>query len=505
MTHINRFSSRRQRLDHAFLGAKLKEARSYKRITGYFRSSIFELVGEEIAAIPRVQIVCNSELDAADVAVSKHVRETALKERWNESSSEVEALLHRERYRRLHDLLSSGRVEIRVVPKDRVFIHGKAGVIEAGDGSKTCFLGSINETRSAFAENYEILWEDPSPEGVTWVEQEFDALWKDAFLLPDAIIEEINRVAKRVEIRFDEVNPGALPAAALAESPIYRGGEQLQPWQRSFVTMFLRHREMYGKARLLLADEVGVGKTLSLAASAMVSALLGDGPVLILCPSTLTVQWQVELADKLGVPSAVWSSTKKVWIDPRGHVIKTRGPEDIARCPFRIAIVSTGLIFHNSNERQHLLDRKYGTVVLDEAHKARRRGGLWQRKSEPNNLLDFMRRIGSRTRNLLLGTATPIQTEVQELWNLLGILNSGVDFVLGREQFSGWMDWEKALPIVKGEETPADERDAWEWLRNPLPPAEEDALFTTLRLQLGLPVQTFYTDRGFGSLGYLEQ
>ena len=85
MSHINRFSSRRERLDHAFLQRKLKGAKSYKRIAGYFRSSIFELVGEEIAAIPTVQIVCNSELDAADVTVSKHVRETALKERWNDS------------------------------------------------------------------------------------------------------------------------------------------------------------------------------------------------------------------------------------------------------------------------------------------------------------------------------------------------------------------------------------------------------------------------------------
>ena len=111
--------------------------------------------------------------------------------------------------------------------------------------------------------------------------------------------------------------------------------------------MFLKHRETYGKARLLLADEVGVGKTLSLAASAMVSALLDDGPVLILCPSTLTFQWQVELKDKLGIPSAVWLSTKKVWMDHNGHTIKTRGAEDITRCPFRIAIVSTGLIVKN--------------------------------------------------------------------------------------------------------------------------------------------------------------
>ncbi len=171
MTTINRFSSRRQRLDHAFLSSKLKGAKSYKRIAGYFRSSIFELVGEEIAGIPHVRIVCNSELDAADVCVSKHVRETALKERWNDVPAEVEALLHRERYRRLHELLTGGCLEIRVVPKDRVFIHGKAGVIELADGSKTCFLGSINETKSAFAQNYEILWEDTSAEGVSWVKK----------------------------------------------------------------------------------------------------------------------------------------------------------------------------------------------------------------------------------------------------------------------------------------------------------------------------------------------
>src|SRR5580658_10307715 len=121
MAEINRFSSRRKRLDHAFLADRLRTARSYKRIAGYFRSSIFELVGEEIANIPDVRIVCNSELDAADVAISKHVRETALKERWNQAPAEVEALLHRDRYRRLYELLSSGRLQVRVVPKDQVF------------------------------------------------------------------------------------------------------------------------------------------------------------------------------------------------------------------------------------------------------------------------------------------------------------------------------------------------------------------------------------------------
>jgi len=502
---IQRFSSRRERLDHAFLSKRLAGAKSYRRIAGYFRSSIFELVGEAIAGIPKVQIVCNSELDAADVAVSKHVRETALKERWNESPAAVEALLHRERYRKLYELLTSGCVEIRVVPKDQVFIHGKAGVVELADGTLTSFLGSINETKSAFAGNYEILWEDTSPEGVAWVEEEFEALWKNAYPLPDAIISEIKRVAERVEIRFEDIKPAELPAAALAESPIYRGGEQLESWQRAFVTFFLKHREIYGKARMLLADEVGVGKTLSLAASALVSALLDDGPVLILCPSTLTFQWQVELKDRLGIPSAVWLSSKKVWQDHHGHIVKTRGAEDIARCPFRIAIVSTGLIFHDSAERQVLLERKFGTVILDEAHKARRRGGLGERRDEPNNLLDFMLKIGPRARHILLGTATPIQTGVHELWDLMRILNSGADFVLGREIVGGWVDCDKSLPLVKGDANPTDENESWEWIRNPLPPANDDPGVTSLRLHLGIPDKTFFSDRGFGSLGFFEQ
>jgi hypothetical protein len=43
---ISRFSSRRQRLDRDYLSPRLRGARSYRRIAGYFRSSIFELVGE---------------------------------------------------------------------------------------------------------------------------------------------------------------------------------------------------------------------------------------------------------------------------------------------------------------------------------------------------------------------------------------------------------------------------------------------------------------------------
>ena len=153
------------------------------------------------------------------------------------------------------------------------------------------------------------------------------------------------------------------------------------------------------------------------------------------------------------------------------------------------------MIFHGSAESEHLLRLKYGTVILDEAHRARRRGGLAEATDrEPNNLLGFMIKMGSRTKNLLLGTATPIQTEVYELWDLLEILNAGSDFVLGRYPFAQWASWERALPVVKGDEIPIDERSAWDWLRNPLPPGNDDSLFATLRLQLEVDPKSFFTD-----------
>lgn len=509
---LRRFSSRTERLDTEFLAKTLEGATKYLRIAGYFRSSIFELVGEQIAKIPEVKIVCNSELDMADFQVASG-RNTALKERWNEVDVEAEALLKKERYQLLDQLLQSGNVEIRVVPRERLFLHGKAGVMSYPDGSRQSFIGSVNESRNAFSNNYELVWQDDDEVSADWVEQEFWELWKEGVPLPEAILEEIRRVANRQEVTIEvaQQKPQELPAAAMAEAPIYRGGEQLQPWQRSFITMFLEHREIYGKARLLLADEVGVGKTLSMAGSALVSALLDDGPVLILAPSTLTIQWQIEMKDKLGIPSAVWSSQKKVWLGVEGQILSPRGnASSIKKCPYRIAIISTGLIMH---QREHgefvkeagmLLKNRYGTVILDEAHKARVKGGVGENSTQPNNLLAFMRDMGKRTRHLILGTATPIQTNVRELWDLLGILNSGAEFVLG-DSLSLWRNHEHAIPMVTGKATLTTESQVWDWLRNPLPPENEHHIVSNIRDHLNIRPNNFYCSHRYDDLEYLVQ
>jgi len=270
------------------------------------------------------------------------------------------------------------------------------------------------------------------------------------------------------------------------------------PWQRAFVTMFAHHRDLFGSARLLLADEVGLGKTLALATAAMLSVLLEDGAVLILCPATLTLQWQTELWDKLGIPSAVWTQ-RKTWLDPRGHEIRTNGAADIVRCPYQVGIVSTGLIFRHTTERGALLDHRFGTLIVDEAHRARRGTRLGGR-GPANNLLDFVQRLASNCRHVLLGTATPIQTDVRELWDLLDVLNRGADHVLGRRG-SAWRDCERVLPYVTDQVVVEDEEDAWNLVRNPLPPRAEDTLFDYVRDDLDIGDDVHFTSKPHLQLG----
>lgn len=500
---MKRYSSRpKQPLPRERFRELLLGARRYDRIAGYFRSSLLDLVFEELADVERIRVVCNSDLDPRDIAVARSARDkgAALKEKWTEGESVVDTMLAREKYQRLHELLVKGNLEVRVVGRDKApFLHGKAGVIESSSGATTSFIGSGNETRQGWAEYYELMWEDDSAESVAWVQAEFDYLWNLGVPLPDAVMDEIERRANRKEYRSaKELPPEQLAPAAVVESPMYERGEMLMPWQRAFVTMFSRHRDLFGSVRLLLADEVGVGKTLSLATAAMLSVLLGDGAVLILCPATLTLQWQTELWDKLGIPSAVWTQ-RKTWLDPRGHEIRTNGAADIVRCPFQVGIVSTGLIFRHTTERAALLERTFGTLVLDEAHRARR-GARLGKRGAANNLLEFVQRVAGNCKHVLLGTATPIQTDVKELWDLLDVLNRGADHVMGRRG-SPWQAPDRVLPLLTGQAVVDDEEDAWNHVRNPLPPRTEDALFDYVRDDLGVGDRVHFTSKPHLQLG----
>lgn len=144
---LRRFSSRTHRLDTSFLLEHLRGARSYRRIAGYFTSSLFEVANELLEAIPEVKIVCNVDIHPDDLKVAQ-LRETRMVGRWNENAVETDALVNRDRYRRLDAFLARHGQAVRVAP-DSVcgFLHGKAGVIELADGRKLGRGGAGNLNR----------------------------------------------------------------------------------------------------------------------------------------------------------------------------------------------------------------------------------------------------------------------------------------------------------------------------------------------------------------------
>ena len=497
---LQRHSSRRQRLDRAVLNQRLDGAVSYDRIAGYFRSSLFEIAGEALAKVTGpIRIVCNSDLDPKDLATAA-AAQAALRRSWCSGKPEDAPPIALPRYRALYEALTHQRIEVRVLP-DSAFglIHGKAGVVRQSDGSATAFLGSVNESASAWKLNYELLWEDNDPETVTWVQEEFDALWNDPRAINLAccpfIAQDVERILSRHVIEpadFQSRAPNEAAAAAAIEAPVYRRDQGLWPHQKYFARLALeRHR--LGGARLVLADQVGLGKTVQLAMAALLMALddPNGGPILVLAPRPLLQQWQDELMELLAVPSARWNG--RAWVDENDMEHPSEGMRSLGKCPRRIGLVSQGLVVRgHSDALNALLARRYTCVIVDEAHRARRRNvppvdatpDKVNEKAEPNRLMAFLRELGPRTQSMLLATATPVQLHPVEAWDLLHILSHGNDAVLGGwTQTSPWFRPSHCLDIATGAAAvPSDDdREGWQYVRDPMPSRHEDPAFDRIR------------------------
>ena len=498
---LQRHSSRRNRLDQAVLKQRLEGAVSYDRIAGYFRSSLFEVAGEALAKVTGpVRIICNSDLDPQDF-VTAVAAQAALRRSWCSGKPEDAPPSALPRYRALYEALTNKKIEVRVLP-DSAFglIHGKAGVVRRADGTATAFLGSVNESASAWKVNYELLWEDNDPETIVWVQEEFDALWNDPRAIDLAccpfIAQDVQRILSRRVVEPEELkaiaNPAAVAAAAAVETPVYRQDQGLWPHQKYFAQLALeRHR--LGGARLVLADQVGLGKTIQLAMAAMLMALDDPtgGPILVLAPKPLLQQWQDELMELLSLPSARWNG--RAWVDENDLEYPSEGVKSLGKCPRRIGLVSQGLVVSGLSEAvNQLLNRSYTCVIVDESHRARRRkvpkvdagADEIDEKAEPNKLMAFLREIGPRTKSMLLATATPVQLHPVEAWDLLHILSHGNAGVLGGwTQTSPWYRPSHCLDIATGvEAVPTnDARDGWQYVRDPLPSRFEDSAFDRIR------------------------
>ena len=478
-----------------FLATQLQGARRYDRIAGFFSSSLLEVAGEALERMKPedgkacVRVVCTSSLNPLDVQTARAAKWGMHREWFASLPAEIGTPM-KSRLQRLFDFLQNGLLKVKVLP-DEAFglVHGKAGVITRTHGSQVCFIGSANESRTAWVSNYELVWLDESEEGVRWVQEEFDALWSSpqAVDLAEAVVQDVARLIQRVVIpdigawRKEE----ARPAEPIVELPIYRRENGLWAHQKSFIKLaFDAHKN--GGARYLLADQVGLGKTVQLALAAKLMALYGEKPILILVPKPLMIQWQEELWNLLEMPSAQWNGRQ--WIDEQGVVYPEFGPQGMRKCPRRIGIMSTGLIIRGSETVDLIKDLEYECVILDEAHRARRSNlGPTHReeKAELNNLLRFLMDIAPRTRSLLLATATPVQLDPIEAWDLLNALNEGQNGVLG-SLYSRWRTRpQEGIDLVLEHTRPIEETtDLWEWMRDPLPPPEEGVDFQLLRRSL---------------------
>ena len=87
-------------------------------------------------------------------------------------------------------------------------IHGKAGVVTLADGRRTAFLGSANESKTAFRLNYELVWEDDSAESVE--HQKHFVLRSGAFKRRhrDVLKDAIQRRELRLVIGTDAASEG---------------------------------------------------------------------------------------------------------------------------------------------------------------------------------------------------------------------------------------------------------------------------------------------------------
>jgi len=157
------------------------------------------------------------------------------------------------------------------------------------------------------------------------------------------------------------------------------------------------------RGRGLLCDEVGLGKTIE--AGLVLKEYLARGMaerVLILTPPGLLGQWREELRSKFGLPDFVTSA------DPEFRAL---GAAAWARFPRLIASLVTARL---AKHRAAVADIVYDLLIVDEAHYLKNRGSVsWK----------FVNSL--QKKYILLLTATPVQNNLEELYNLITILKPG--------------------------------------------------------------------------------
>jgi hypothetical protein len=209
--------------------------------------------------------------------------------------------------------------------------------------------------------------------------------------------------------------------AALSRS-ISNARLDLNPHQVDAALFALRSPLSHGA---ILADEVGLGKTIEAGIILAQRWAERRRKILLILPAFLRQQWQQELEEKFFLPSRVLETT------PRGRRKKNApappGPLEQLQQLDRIALCSYEYASKNS---QLLAQVPWDLVVIDEAHRLR---NVYKKDNK------VAARISGALRqvNKLLLTATPLQNSLMELYGLVSTIDPHVfgDERSFREQF----------------------------------------------------------------------
>jgi superfamily II DNA or RNA helicase len=156
------------------------------------------------------------------------------------------------------------------------------------------------------------------------------------------------------------------------------------------------------RGRVLLADEVGLGKTIE--AGMVLKEYLLRGmvdSVLVLVPASLVGQWREELETKFDIACATT------------HDALLRSDPD--RFWSQKRLIASLALARRSEHAARFISRSFDLVIVDEAHHLR------DRTSQSYKLVDALNK-----RFLLLLSATPVQNDLTELYNVLTLLKPGI-------------------------------------------------------------------------------
>lgn len=411
-------------------------------------------------------------------------------------------------------MVAEGLLEVKVgIPVDgsgmpmppqqaQGYFHSKYGILTDALGDRVAFLGSENETAAGWLYNHETFTVAKSWLEQVWAEQgeqiaaRFEAHWNGE---PDhgwAVLplrEVDDRLLKLVPPDYvppnhdpiwqalgltdpdnDDQQPESVTDAGtwqLSEDEIEAAWADLvalarEPKEEPYTAALtapvgplphqarLLHRAVATYPRgYLFADPVGFGKTVEVGLT--VRELMLDGRAanaLILVPASVLKQWQEELAEKIGLLVPRYDG--KQFLDLQDQPV----PPPANANPwsaFPIVLASSHLARRRARREEVLAAGPWDIVVVDEAHHARRRGS--KPTDTPNSLLALlhdMHRSGSWN-TLYLATATPMQMNPHEAWDLIELLDlpgawgaSAGDFLAYYEQLRQATDV-RAWPVLQ--------------------------------------------------------